>query len=203
MHVWKPLILTTALLALGACATIPKPLAGTYTTLPPSSAQETATSGQQVRWGGDIIKTVPEQQETCFYVLSKPLNDEARPKHGSSSQGRFVACKSGFYDPEVFRKGREVTFTGTLDGTMTHKVGDYSYPYPKLDAHVVYLWPKYRYPRDRGYYPGYGYPYGPFGGFYADPFWGPYYSPFYYPRNVIYVRGGYHGSEHHQKTGGK
>lgn len=188
MSLWKPVILIGAALTLGACATIPKPLAGTYTTLPPSSAQQGAANGQQVRWGGEIIETVPEQQTTCFYMLSMPLNEEARPQHGASSQGRFVACKSGFYDPEVFRKGREVTFTGTLDGTMTRKVGDYSYPYPKLDANVVYLWPKYR-PHNYGYYGGYDYPYSPFGGFY-DPFWGPYYGPYgYYPSGgVIFIQ---------------
>jgi outer membrane lipoprotein len=121
-----------------------------------------------VRWGGEIISTEPGQQSTCFYVLGRPLDDQARPVRSGNndSQGRFVACRAGFYDPEVFARGREITVTGAIQGTMTRKVGDYDYNYPRVDANVVYLWPK----RPAVV----GYPYGP--GWY-DPFWGPYWGP--------------------------
>jgi outer membrane lipoprotein len=124
-----------------------------------------------VRWGGEIIKTEPGPQQTCFYLLSRPLDDQARPKAGVEgvTQGRFVACRNGFYDPEVFTRGRELTVTGTLHGIVSQKVGDFDYAYPRVEADVVYLWPKRVAPRPY---------YGP--GFY-DPFWGPGFGRYYGP----------------------
>jgi outer membrane lipoprotein len=166
MSMYKPLILATAVAALAACATVPQPLQGTYTDVTSVAAQQGGTSSVQVRWGGQIIKTEPGPQETCFYVLSRPLDDQARPKGGDnngSTQGRFVACRAGFYDPEVFTTGRDITFTGVLQGTVSEKVGEYNYAYPRLEANVVYLWPQRVY---TNYGPGY-----------YDPFWGPYWGP--------------------------
>jgi outer membrane lipoprotein len=160
--------LAAACALMAACATVPQPLQGNFTNVSSLNAQQGSANGTQVRWGGNIISTEPGQQSTCFYVLAHPLDSQARPTGGSSdTQGRFVACHSGFYDPEVFKPGREVTFTGTVQGTMTRKVGDYDYAYPRLEASVVYLWPK------RQVMAGYPY-YGP--GWY-DPFWGPYWGP--------------------------
>ncbi len=171
MSMYKPLILATAVAALAACATVPQPLQGTYTDVTSVAAQQGGgTSGVQVRWGGQIIKTEPGPQETCFYVLQRQLDDQARPKGGDndgSTQGRFVACRAGFYDPEVFTTGRDITFTGVLQGTMSEKVGEYNYAYPRLEASVVYLWPKRVIVN-----------YGP--GYY-DPFWGPYWGPYWGP----------------------
>ena len=42
---------------------------------------------------------------------------------------------------EVFQPGREITFTGTIEGYENRKVGEYDYRYPRLAAEVVYLWP--------------------------------------------------------------
>lgn len=166
---YRILSLAAASALLAACATVPQPLQGNYPTNVTSlSAQQGNANGTQVRWGGEIISTEPGQQSTCFYVLGHPLDDQARPTLGNAndSQGRFVACRSGFYDPEVFTRGREITVTGTVQGSMTRKVGDYDYSYPRVEANVVYLWPKRPLVVN--------YPYGP--GWY-DPFWGPYWGP--------------------------
>ncbi|RDS80594.1 hypothetical protein DWU98_14015 [Dyella monticola] len=152
---------------LAACATVPQPLQGNFANVTTASAQQGGAGGTQVRWGGSIISTEPGQQSTCFYVLGRPLDNQARPVlDNNNTQGRFVACRAGFYDPEVFKPGREITVTGTLQGVVTRKVGDYDYAYPRVDANVVYLWPKRQMMT--------GYPYGP--GWY-DPFWGPYWGP--------------------------
>jgi outer membrane lipoprotein len=169
MPLYRPLILAAAIALLGGCATIPKPLAGTYTDVSTSTAAQGGASGTRVRWGGEIIKTEPGPQQTCFYLLSRPLDSQARPVsgHAGESQGRFVACRDGFYDPEVFTRGRELTVTGTLHGTVSQKVGNYDYAYPRVDADVVYLWPV----RTVVHYPP---------GYY-DPFWGPgFYNPWGY-----------------------
>jgi outer membrane lipoprotein len=190
MSMFKPLILATAVATLAACATVPQPLQGTYTDVSSVSVQQGAAPGGEVRWGGQIIKTEPGPQETCFYILSRPLDSQARPHDESSNsatQGRFVACRAGFYDPEVFTEGRDITVTGTLHGTVSEKVGEYGYPYPRVEANVVYLWPR----RVINPYPA-GY-YDPFWGPYWGPGWGPYWGGpwgwggFYYPSRVIVV----------------
>jgi outer membrane lipoprotein len=168
MSLYRPLTLAAAIALLGGCASIPTPLQGTYTNVSTASAQQGGAGGTHVRWGGQIIKTEPEAQQTCFYLMSRPLDNQARPESGSAgdNQGRFVACRNGFYDPEVFTRGREVTVTGTLHGTVSEKVGDYDYAYPRVEADVVYLWPKRQ--AIVGYPPGF-----------YDPFWGPGWGPGY------------------------
>ena len=130
MSMYKPLILATAVATLAACATVPQPLQGTYTEVTSVAAQQegNGASGAQVRWGGQIIDTKPGPQETCFYVLQRPLDDQARPKAPSTdseTQGRFVACRAGFYDPEVFTRGRDITVTVSI-GVASRKAGDAS-----------------------------------------------------------------------------
>jgi outer membrane lipoprotein len=168
MSLYRPLTLAAALALLAGCASIPKPLEGNYTDVSTTSAQQGGAGGTHVRWGGQIIKTEPGESQTCFYLMARPLDGQARPEGGNAgdNQGRFVACRSGFYDPEVFTRGREVTVTGTLHGTVSEKVGDYDYAYPRVEAEVVYLWPKRPIMVD---YPGY-----------YDPFWGPGWGPGYY-----------------------
>lgn len=189
MSLYRPLILATATAALAACATVPQPLQGTYTDLSTASAQQGGASGAKVRWGGEIIKTEPGPQETCFYLLSRPLDNQARPKANDQgdNQGRFVACRQGFYDPEVFTRGRDVTVTGTLQGTVSQKVGDYDYAYPRVQADVVYLWPKP--PIRVSYPPGYYDPFwGPGFGPGFVPYWGPWGDPYWNRPRVIIVR---------------
>ena len=173
-------------LALGGCATIPQPLQGTYTPVTLASARSSTAPGTHVRWGGKIVQTEPQNQQTCFFVLAEPLDSQARPERNGTSEGRFVACKGGFYDPEVFHKGKEITVTGTLDGTVQHKIGDYDYTYPKVNADNVYLWqprPRYTNTYDQ---------WGPWGGpGWGDPFWGgwgPWGGPWAYPRVIVVPR---------------
>ena len=151
-------------LALGGCATIPQPLQGNYAPVSLESARSGTATAAPVRWGGQIIQTEPREQQTCFYILAEQLDSQARPERGDEQGlGRFVACKQGFYDPEVFAKGREITVTGTLDGTVQHKIGEYDYTYPRVAANTIYLWPK------RPIYVETPSPWGPWGP--CDPFW--------------------------------
>jgi outer membrane lipoprotein len=194
MSLYRPLALATAITLLAACATVPKPLVGTYANVSTMNAQQGGSGGTRVRWGGEIIKTEPGPQETCFYLLARSLDSQARPESTGSNddnqQGRFVACRAGFYDPEVFTRGREVTVTGTLHGIVSQKVGDFDYAYPRVEADVVYLWP--RRPAYTAYPPGF---YDPFWGPGWGPGFGPYGyggwgSPYYYrPRVIVVPRG--------------
>lgn len=172
-------LMSLAALLLAGCASMPQPLEGDFEPVTWDAARAGNADGRAVRWGGTIVQTEPGPEQTCFFVLAQPLDRQARPKPDADSPGRFVACKSGFYDPEVFRKGRELTVTGALDGSVQRKVGEFDYTYPRVAADTVYLWS----PRPM-YAPA---PPAPWGGYYG-PFWGPGgygWGPAWYPPPVI------------------
>jgi outer membrane lipoprotein len=150
-----------------ACATTPAPLAnGPFTTLDHQAALGDAARGVKVRWGGTIVVATPAEEETCLEIIDHPLDRQARPRQTDRTAGRFIACAPGFFDPGVYRLGREVTVVGVLGEPRTGKIGDHSYQYPQVRAETVYLWPE-RAEETWGYYP--------------DPFWYPYwYHPYYY-----------------------
>lgn len=145
------LILMSALLV-SACTTIPEQLQGDYTSLVPKDISEKNLE-TPVRWGGVILETRPETDYTCFEILSKPLQTSMRPKKSDQIEGRFIACKPGFYDPEVFKKGRDVTVTGKIIHLDVRKVGEYDYHFPVVDFDFMILWPELR---NRVYYDYYG-----------------------------------------------
>jgi outer membrane lipoprotein len=131
------------LLALAAaCARPPAQLAGTFAEITVSQAQQGAGDGTRVRWGGKIVSVGVEDRETCFDVVSRPLDRWARPRETDETEGRFLACAPGFWDPAVYEKDRAVTFVGVLAPPELRKIGDYEYPYPVLRAETVHLWPK-------------------------------------------------------------
>jgi len=188
----KNLIFTAlAALALSSCTTVPKQLQGDYPALTPARV-DSSTYGTDVRWGGVIIETNNEADQTCFEVLSHTLDKSLRPEPEDSTQGRFIACKTGFYDPEVFAQGREVTLTGTVRTIEEHPIDDFNYRYPVVDARDVILWEKrrdviiYNY-YDPLYYPYY-YPY--YGGWGWYPYYRyPYMGPVPHPRqSQVYIR---------------
>ena len=129
---------------LGACASAPQPLQGSFVPVSPEQAVVGQQVGANVRWGGRIVQTQPGPDSTCFQVIATPLGASGRPDSSSrdAAQGRFIACRSGFYDPAVFTPGREVTFVGRVDSTSdTVRIGEYDYRLPTMAADVVYLWP--------------------------------------------------------------
>jgi outer membrane lipoprotein len=131
-----------ASLLLAACATQPVPLQGRYAAITPHDAAARDSTGAPVRWGGRIVAVEPKQDRTCFEMISTRLDASGRPYRASDEVGgRFIACRTGFYDPALFEKNREVTFAGRIDGYEVRKIGGYDYRFPRLAADVVYLWP--------------------------------------------------------------
>lgn len=136
-------VLCLATILVSACATQPTPLQGAYSQITPRDAIATDLTGSVVRWGGRIVQVEPHQNRTCFEMLSTSLNSYGRPYWASDEiGGRFIACRIGFYDPALFQKNREVTFTGRIDSYETRKIGGYDYRFPHVAADVVYLWPE-------------------------------------------------------------
>lgn len=168
----NPFWLGIGALFLSACATTPAPLRqGPFADVTPQMAQAKNAVGQRVRWGGKVVKVTPERHRTCFEILSRPLEQDGRPRRSDRSDGRFIACAPGFYDPAVYTPKRAVTVVGVIQAPLQGRIGQYDYTFPKLNAESVYLWPKRE--RRRGYWDDYG----PFGDPFMDPFWGP--RPFY------------------------
>lgn len=132
----------TAVLLLAGCVTAPKALQGQYTPIEPGDAVRAGNTGALVRWGGRIVSVDPQAAQSCFEVVGVRLGQDGRPLARDQSSGRFLACRTGFYEPEIFQAGREVTITGRIDSFEHRKVGDYDYRYPRLAADVVYLWPE-------------------------------------------------------------
>lgn len=160
-----PLKIATALAAalLAGCATAPGPLRGAYTVIAPVDATRPELVGASVRWGGTIAEVEPRSDRTCLQIVGRDLDALARPRSDDNSTGRFLACRAGFYDPQVFAVGREVTVTGRIDGEEIRMIGEYEYRHPRVAADVIYLWPPRRevdvIVRDPWHYP-YGW-YGP------------------------------------------
>ncbi|MGE4547756.1 MAG: Slp family lipoprotein [Desulfurella sp.] len=129
---------------LNSCATI-LPISGNYAQITPIEAQTGKFFGKTVRFGGTIISTIPQQNnQTCFVVLGLKLHSNGKPykKEPKNFVGRFLACAHGYYDPEIYQKGKKITFVGTIVGIEKEKVGNYTYSYPVLDVKSLYLWPK-------------------------------------------------------------
>lgn len=166
-----PIFAITVLLS--ACATVPDPLAGEYSEVTPDQAREAGMTGQNVRWGGEIVEVRPLADKTCLEILSRQLGRSARPTGDDAGMGRFVACKPGFIDPAEFSQGREVTVTGELAGIDSGTIGEFEYRFPRVEARSVYLWPerrdyddRYRYHRPYMYDPFF-WPYS----YYRYPYW--------------------------------
>ncbi len=136
----------TTLLLLAGCASVPKPLQGEFGS---QSPQQATGEGERVRWGGSVIAVEPLPDRTCFQVLGRPLDASGRPRETDATEGRFLACRAGFYDPAVFTAGREVTVVGTRDGSETRTVGEFALQLPRLAADAIHLWPERR---DPSYY---------------------------------------------------
>lgn len=179
------LAILVASAALAGCATPPAALRGDFAPLTPAEAARGVTADAPVRWGGIVAEVRPSQDRTCFVVVAMPLDDGARPVRIDGSNGRFLACAQGFFDPEVYAPDRLLTVVGWLAGTSPEKVGDYAYEAPVVDASTVFLWPQrppyYGYAWGPGPYWGWGPGVWAYGGPAFGP-WGPYpFGPYYRP----------------------
>jgi outer membrane lipoprotein len=145
---------------LGGCAPAVLRTEGALSSITPNEAAVEPHTGELVRWGGVIAATNPQEKETCFDVISKPVDARFRPRDTDETLGRFRACAPGFYDPGIYEPGRLVTVVGALRGTVPAQVGDYTLDYPLVAADTVYLWKPVE---QKVYYPyptfWFGYPY--------------------------------------------
>lgn len=184
--------LALAVLAVSACTTVPTQLEGMYTEISPARV-EPGVYGSTVRWGGVILDAKNKENQTCFEILSRDLSKYMRPLVEDSTAGRFIACKEGFHDPEVFAKGREVTLTGQIRSMEVRQIDEFNYRYPVVDISHLVLWEirkdvlvyDHYDPFFSPYYWGWGYSRYPYYGF---PYYGyPYYGMGYSRRGRTHV----------------
>ncbi len=114
--------------------------------------------GTVVVWGGVIVETTNREGSTALKVMQTALDFQKRPTDLDRSEGRFIVVVDRFLDPDLFKKGREVTVGGEIAGRETHLIGEVRYVYPVVRARELKLW------EQRVQYPPY----------YYDPWcWGP------------------------------
>ncbi len=138
----RTLLSAPLLLVLAACVSAPDPLIGDFSEVGPAEAARADHTGATVRWGGTIAAVEPLADRTCFQIVGRELSKRGRPIIEDKSSGRFLACRTGFYEPEVFAVGRSLTVVGRIDGAENRNIGEYTYPHPRLAADVVFLWPE-------------------------------------------------------------
>ena len=61
-----------------------------------AEAQAQNLAGPLVRWGGTIVSSTVEPEETCFEIVSRPLDSQARPLTTDQTDGRFWRARMAF-----------------------------------------------------------------------------------------------------------
>jgi outer membrane lipoprotein len=147
-------------------------------------------AGKTVLWGGEIIRLTNDKDMTTIEVLQAPTDSDGKPESVENSQGRFLAEVKEYLDAEVYKKGRQISVVGKVQGKREQplETGKADYSYPLIAVDHLYLWPKPEmYNSSPAYY--YGYPYGwwdwnwGWGPAYYGPGWGfgfHYGGPFYW-----------------------
>jgi outer membrane lipoprotein len=121
--------------------------------------------GKVVLLGGVIVKTVNRKEGTLLEVYQTGIDRRGKPIKLDASCGRFLAYYEGFLDSEIYRKGREVTIAGIVEGEEVLRLGEIDYRYPYLVVKEIHLWEE---EQARVYAP---YPW------WWDP-WYPWYNPY-------------------------
>lgn len=124
------------------------------------SVDLSAYVGRRLRWGGSIEQLENHAQETWLEIVERPLDDSGQPRLSDQSGGRFIAKISGFLDPVIYTRGRDITVTGSVEGDSSRKIGDFDYRFVVVKVAAAHLWPLLI----------------PAPAMYYDPFW---YDPWY------------------------
>ncbi|KFZ31621.1 starvation-inducible protein [Pseudidiomarina salinarum] len=137
-------VMSLAILALSACSAVPDELAvaenKTLVSYASALQQPEQAVGKTARWGGLIASVRNTDDGTIIEVVNFELTNWGRPIVSGESNGRFRARLDGFVDPMVYKEGRSVTFTGTIQQPEEGKIDEYRYLFPVLDVTGKFLW---------------------------------------------------------------
>jgi len=127
-------------LILSACVQPPQPLRGEFSDISPKAYQANPIQDLNVRWTGFVVDVENAKEHSCLTIRAKVPDELARPsKRIRIDQGRFIACKPTFLEPESFLK-KPVTVTGKVKRMVKKKVSELNYDHPLVDAQVIYVW---------------------------------------------------------------
>lgn len=132
------------LLALLGCASSPKVAENAERGVTPSQAAagKSGIGDKPLQWGGVIVETRNLPKVTELEILAYPLKSNGRPDLSAPPNGRFIARRPGYLEPVDYRKGRQITATGSLAERRTGQVGEAAYTFPILSADELVLWPE-------------------------------------------------------------
>lgn len=97
--------------------------------------------GEILLLGGEVIDTRPAKDRSEIMILHSPLDLETRPVSGKPSEGRFLIRSDQFFDPEIYKKGRQLTLVGRVSGAEVQPIGQFEYMYPILEPIEIKIWP--------------------------------------------------------------
>ena len=118
----------------------PFPIPAGNPSLASVQANITAHHNKHVAWGGLILGIEVKQTYSVVSMLAKPVDNFGQPVQTDQSSGRFLAHFSGFVDPAIFTAGRELTVSGTIQGSETRKIGEFDYVLPIVNVENYRLW---------------------------------------------------------------
>jgi len=136
----KTSCLIISLILTGCSVQPPKPLQGQFSDLSPDTYKLNPIENLNIRWTGFVIDVENNKEHSCLTIVAKVPDQVARPsKRIRIDQGRFIACKPQFLEPESMLK-KAVTVTGPVKRLVNKKVDEMNYQYPLVDAKVIYVW---------------------------------------------------------------
>ena len=129
--------------------------------------------GRTVVMGGYVLSVENLANTTRVTAVQAPLGSGQKPKSKDLSQGRLILIYSGFLDPEVYTKDRQITVNGILSGSSTIARGEKTpFPYLEIQVAEIHLWPVEKPPPPYPYMDDPWYPfYYPWGWRYHHPWW--------------------------------
>jgi len=129
-----------SVLLLTACVQPPQPLRGTFSDISPNSYKTHPVENLNIRWTGFVIDVENKKDHSCLTITAKVADEVGRPSRSMRiDQGRFIACKPTFLEPQSFLK-RAVTITGPVKRVVSKPLDEMDYQYPLVDAKVIYVW---------------------------------------------------------------
>lgn len=133
-----------AVLLVSACARPVFEAPEGATALTPADAVEdlSRAEGRRVIWGGRVVGSRNLADSTELVVLGLPLSRSQRPQVRGEPVGRFIVRYPGYLETMVYAPDRLVTVDGRVTGLETRPVGEARYPYPRVRAEAVHLWPE-------------------------------------------------------------
>jgi outer membrane lipoprotein len=96
-----------------------------------------AYKGEEVIWGGEIVKVLNEPGASKIYLSEIPLHRSGDPVYPAKSPGTFIAKTSGTVDPELYMPGRVITLGGKITEQETGASGQMM---PVVTADEIHFW---------------------------------------------------------------